>query len=96
MIHKVIVPKNRKVNLSIIVPEDYIGEEMEVIAFTRKEGARQPTQTKQLSPALQGDPLTNEEFVNWIKQAETMPTISLDEAKSRWTNKRMQLQQLIK
>jgi hypothetical protein len=96
MIHKVIVPKNRKVNVSFTVPEDYVGEEMDVIAFIRKEGLQQSGHAQPLSPALPGDPLTNQEFVNWIKQAETMPTISLQEAKSKWTNKRMQLQQLIK
>ena len=96
MIHKVIVPKNRKVNLTFTVPEDYVGEEMDVIAFTRKENVQRPAQTKPFSPALQGDPLTNQEFINWITQAEMMPDVSLEEAKSRWTNKRMQLQQLIK
>ena len=96
MIHKVIVPKNREVNLSFTVPEDYIGQEMEIIAFVRKEGILQPEPVEMLSPALQGNPLTNKEFINWIKHAEKMPTISLKEAKSKWTNKRTQLQQLIK
>ena len=76
------------------VPEDYVGEEMEVIAFTRREG--QTVSAELLSPALQGSPLTNQEFVNWINQAEMMPTISLDDAKSKWTKKRQELQQLIK
>lgn len=92
MIHKIIVPKNREVNLSFTIPEDYIGEEMEVIAFLKKDGLQQ----SELSPALKGDPLTNREFISWINQAEMMPTISLEEAKSRWTNKRSQLQELIK
>ena len=96
MIHKVIVPKNRKVSISFTVPEDYVGEEMDIIAFVRKEGLQQSGHSKLLSPALPGDPLTNQDFINWIKQAETMPTISLQEAKTKWTNKRMQLQQLIK
>jgi len=94
MIHKVIIPNNREVTLSFTVPEDYVGEEMEVIAFTRREG--QTVSAELLSPALQGSPLTNQEFVNWINQAEMMPTISLDDAKSKWTKKRQELQQLIK
>jgi len=96
MIHKVIVPKNRKVNLSFTVPEDYVGEEMEIIAFTRKEALQQPEEVKLLSPALPGEPLTNQEFINWIKQAEKMPTFSLEEAKSKWIDQRAQLEQLIK
>ncbi|HEY8780469.1 MAG TPA: hypothetical protein VIM16_02550 [Mucilaginibacter sp.] len=96
MIHKVIVPKNRKVSLSFTVPEDYVGEEMEVIAFMRKEGLLQTEPAGLVSPALQGGPLTNKEFINWINQAETMPTVSLEAAKNKWTNKRTQLQRLIK
>jgi hypothetical protein len=96
MIHKVIVPKNRKVNLSFTVPEDYVGEEMEVIAFIKKEGLSQSEPDKLLSPSLHAYPLTNQEFIDWINRAETMPTISLEEAKNKWTNKRKQLQQLIK
>jgi hypothetical protein len=94
MIHKVIVPKNRKVNLSFTVPENYVGEEMEVIAFIKKERSSEPDTL--LSPSLHADPLTNQEFIDWINQAEAMPTISLEEAKNKWTNKREQLQQLIK
>ena len=96
MIHKIIVPKNREVNLSFTVPENYVGEEMEVIAFIRKEGLQQSEPAVRVSPALHGEPLTNQEFINWINQAEMMPTISLEEAKSKWANKRAQLQHLIK
>jgi hypothetical protein len=97
MIHKVIVPKNRKVNLSFTIPENYVGEEMEVIAFRKKEGLSQQGPDKLLSPSLHANPLTNQEFIDWIERAETMmPTISLEEAKNKWTNKRKQLQQLIK
>ncbi len=38
MICTVIIPKTEKVNLTITVPENYIGREMEVIAFTKDEG----------------------------------------------------------
>lgn len=38
MIHTTIVPDKSTVNISLSVPESYIGQEMEVIAFTKKEG----------------------------------------------------------
>jgi len=63
--------------------------------FIRNENLQTET-TELLSPALNGSPLTNQEFINWIEQAETTPTISLQEAKSRWANQREQLLHLIK
>lgn len=96
MIHKVIIPNSRTVNLSFTVPENYVGEEMEVIAFIKKEGLQQTELSELLSPSFQGNPLSNKEFANWIEQAEKMPAISLQEAKSKWANKCRQLQQLIK
>lgn len=56
MIHKVIIPDNRTVNLSFTVPENYVGEEMEVIAFIKKEGLQQTELSELLSPSLQGNP----------------------------------------
>ena len=38
MIRTTIIPDKRTVNISFSIPEDYIGKEMEVIAFTKKEG----------------------------------------------------------
>ncbi|MCY7311942.1 MAG: hypothetical protein LH619_14290 [Chitinophagaceae bacterium] len=48
------------------------------------------------SPALEGKPMTTQEFNSWIEQAEAMPAITLQQAKTKWANKRKQLQQLIK
>lgn len=38
MIHTKIIPNDTLVNLSFYVPKDYIGKEVEVIAFTQNEG----------------------------------------------------------
>ena len=38
MIQTTIIPNDRIVNLSFTVPDNYIGQEMEVIAFMRNEG----------------------------------------------------------
>ena len=96
MIHKTIVPKNREVKLSFTIPEDYVGEEVEVIAFIKKDGLPQTQKAKLISPALPGPLLTDQEFIDWIAQSEALPTVSLDAAKQTWAAKRSQLQKLIK
>ncbi len=78
------------------VPKNYIGKELEIIAFSKKEGLQQTKTSEILSPALQENPLSNKKFIDWINQAEAMPGINLKEAKSKWKNKRSQLQQLIR
>ena len=42
MIRTTIIPEKNVVNVSFSVPENYIGKEMEVIAFTKKEGLEKP------------------------------------------------------
>ncbi len=38
MVRTTIIPDKKNVTISLAVPENYIGKEMEVIAFTKKEG----------------------------------------------------------
>ena len=38
MIRTIVIPEKTEVNVSFSVPEKYIGKELEVIAFTTKEG----------------------------------------------------------
>ncbi len=49
-----------------------------------------------LSPVLRGQEMSTNEFKDWIEQAESKPTISLQEAKDKWITKRKHLQQSIK
>lgn len=93
MIHKVVIPDNRVVSLSLKVPAKYVGKRIEIIAFSENEEKKA---RKALSPALPGDPLSIKEFKAWIAESESSPTISLDEAKKKWASKRKQLQSLIK
>ncbi len=51
---------------------------------------------KTTSPALEGIPMSSQEFTNWIEQAEAMPSVTLQQAKTKWAKKRRELQQLIK
>jgi hypothetical protein len=43
------------------------------------------------TPALQGKPLSISHFKNWINDAEGVPSVSLEEAKSIWSAKKQQL-----
>lgn len=46
------------------------------------------------SPSLPGPPLSLKAFKEWIAKSEETPTVSLKEAKSKWAEKRKQLQKL--
>lgn len=83
-------------NISLDVPEDCIGEEMEIFAFKRSAPVQQDRISEPLSTALPGVPLTDSEFIDWVVNAEMMPTITLEEAKNRWAEKKLQLKKLIK
>jgi hypothetical protein len=37
---------------------------------------------------LPGEPISNEDFTNWIEYANNSPTISLIEAKQRWEDQK--------
>lgn len=95
MIQKTIIPTNTNVQLSLVVPDNFIGEEIEVIAFIKNKEL--PFDNSDfLMPSIKGNPLSNAEFKNWIEQAESMPVVKLDEVENKWANKKRQLQLLIK
>lgn len=48
------------------------------------------------SPALPGAQMSLKAFKEWIAKSEEVPTVSLTEAKSKWAEKRKQLQKLIR
>ena len=87
MIQKTIIPTNTNVTLSLIVPENFVGEEIEVIAFIKNKEL--PIESSGLiSPSIKGNPMSNTEFKNWIEQAESMQVVSIDEVEKKWTSKR--------
>ena len=45
--------------------------------------------------ALPGEPLSVEEFKNWVEYAEDSPSIDLSEAKQRWATQKEKLRKLI-
>lgn len=48
------------------------------------------------SYSLSGEPISNEDFKKWVEYAENSPTVSLNEAKLRWTKQKKSLQKLIR
>lgn len=44
---------------------------------------------------LPGEPMSDEDFINWIEFAENTPSLSLNEAKQRWADQKKTLQKLI-
>jgi hypothetical protein len=46
------------------------------------------------SPALPGAQMSLKAFKDWIAKSEEAPTVSLQDAKSKWAEKRKQLQKL--
>lgn len=48
------------------------------------------------APSIPGAPLSLTAFKNWIAGAESMSSVSLQDAKIKWSAKRKQLQKLLK
>ena len=44
---------------------------------------------------LPGEPMSDEDFRNWIEFAENTPSLTLNEAKQRWADQKKKLQKLI-
>lgn len=95
MIQKTIIPTKKNVQISLVVPENFIGEEIEVVAYLKNKEIPFDSSDPTLF-SVKGKALSNTEFKNWIKQAESLPTVSLAEIENKWTSKRIQLQKLIK
>jgi hypothetical protein len=85
MIRTVIMPESE--TISVTIPKKYIGKKIEIVVFENGSNHLENT----LKTSLPGKPLDNKEFLNWIEHAEALPTISLQEAKSKWGNKKKQL-----
>lgn len=47
------------------------------------------------SYALPGKSVSKEDFKKWVEYAEDSPTLSLNEARQRWTTQKKKLQKLI-
>ena len=48
------------------------------------------------SYSLSGEPISDNDFRNWVEYVENSPTISLTDAKQRWSDQRKKLQRVIR
>jgi hypothetical protein len=86
MIRTVVTPSKKQVSLPI--PDAYIGKKIEVLFYALDEVTNQDSN---LSPAFPGNPLSYDEFKSWIAACEKTPTVSLKEAKAKWAKKKKKL-----
>jgi len=49
MIRTIIIPEQRTVNITFSIPESYIGNEMEIIAFSKTEGLEDQSPEKKVT-----------------------------------------------
>lgn len=48
------------------------------------------------SYSLSGEPINNEDFRKWVEYSESSPTVSLTEARQKWSEQKKKLQKLIR
>ena len=48
------------------------------------------------SYSLPGEPISEEDFKNWVEYTENNPTVSLTEARQKWATQKKKLQKLIR
>ncbi len=46
--------------------------------------------------ALPGEPMTEQDFKEWVEYTENSPTVSMIEAKQQWSTQKEKLQKLIR
>jgi hypothetical protein len=77
MIEQTLTPKNNIVNLSFEIPKNLVGKPLKVFIDFEKEDDEQQ--------------MTQEEFLQWIDEAEKAPTMSLETFNEKWEKKRQEI-----
>ena len=77
MIEQTLTPKNNIVNLSFEIPKNLVGKPLKVFIDFEKEDDEQQ--------------MTQEEFLQWIDEAEKAPTMSLETFNKKWKKKEMEI-----
>jgi hypothetical protein len=70
MIEKALIPKDNIVNLSFEIPKNLVGKPLKVFIDFEKDYEEQQ--------------MTQEEFLQWIDDAEKSPTMSLETFNEKW------------
>lgn len=52
MVRTVIVPKKNTIQVSLTIPDDYIGKEIEILAYSKNEGLINKNKTKSMADFL--------------------------------------------
>jgi hypothetical protein len=84
MIQQTITPKDKTVNLSFDIPKKYIGKSLKIYIDYEKEDEN-PFEKQ----------MTQEEFAQWIDDAEKSPSMTLEEFNKKWDKKKQQILKLI-
>jgi hypothetical protein len=84
MIQQTITPKEKTVNLSFDIPKKYIGKSLKI--YIEYEKDEKKSFEKQM---------TQEQFMQWIEDAEKSPNMTLEEFNKRWDKKKQQILKLI-
>jgi len=80
MIEQTLTPKNNIVNLSFEIPNNFVGKSLKVsIDFEKEDDDDNEKQ------------MTQEEFLQWIDEAEKAPTMSLETCNEKWEKKRQEI-----
>jgi hypothetical protein len=79
MIEQTLTPKNNIVDLSFEIPNNLVGKSLKVSIDFEKDDDNNEKQ------------MTQEEFLQWIDEAEKAPTMSLETCNEKWEKKRQEI-----
>lgn len=77
MIEQTVTPKDTIVNLSFKIPKNLVGKPLKVFIDFEKDEEKQQ--------------MTQEEFLQWIDEAEKSPTMSLETFNEKWEKKKSEI-----
>jgi hypothetical protein len=77
MIEQTVTPKSNIVNLSFEIPNNLVGKPLKVFIDFENDNNEQE--------------MTQEEFLQWIDEAEKSPTMSLETFNEKWKKKEMEI-----
>jgi hypothetical protein len=81
MIEQTLTPKDNIVNLTFEIPKNLVGKPLKVFIDFEKEDDEQE--------------MTQEEFLQWIDEAEKSPTMSLETFNEKWELEIQRIKKLI-
>jgi hypothetical protein len=77
MIEQTLTPKDNIVNLTFEIPKNLVGKPLKVFIDFEKDDDEQE--------------MTQEEFLQWIDEAQKSPTMSLETFNEKWENKKSEI-----